>query len=90
MSVNVEISSVFGRYTGGVLNMKVEGKTVRECLHDLARQFPDLKRMLLNKDGNLMHAYDFFINGESVYPKDMNLPLKDGDKLNVVYVIHGG
>jgi molybdopterin converting factor small subunit len=90
MSVNVEISSVFGRYTGGVLNMKVEGKTVRECLHDLVRQFPDLKRMLLNKDGNLMHAYDFFINGESVYPKDMNLPLKDGDKLNVIYVIHGG
>ena len=90
MSVNVEISSVFGRYTGGVLNMKVEGKTVRECLHDLVRQFPDLKRMLLNKDGNLMHAYDFFINGESVSPKDMNLPLKDGDKLNVVYVIHGG
>jgi molybdopterin converting factor small subunit len=90
MSVNVEISSVFGRYTGGVLNMKVEGKTVRECLHDLVRQFPDLKRMLLNKDGNLMHAYDFFINGESVFPKDMNLPLKDGDKLNVIYVIHGG
>ncbi len=90
MSVNVEISSVFGRYTGGVLNMKVEGKTVRECLHDLVRQFPDLKRMLLNKDGNLMHAYDFIINGERVYPKDMNLPLKDGDKLNVVYVIHGG
>jgi len=90
MSVNVEISSVFGRYTGGVLNMKVEGKTVRECLHDLVRQYPDLKRMLLNEDGNLMHSYDFFINGESVYPKDMNLPLKDGDKLNVVYVIHGG
>jgi len=90
MSVNVEISSVFGRYTGGVLNMKVEGKTVRECLHDLVRQYPDLKRLLLNKDGNLMHSYDFFINGESVYPKDMTLPLKDGDKLNVIYVIHGG
>ena len=90
MSVDVEISSIFGRYTGGVLNMKVEGKTVRECLHDLGRQFPDLKRMLLDKDGNLMHSYDYFINGESVYPKDMNRPLKDGDKLNVLYVIHGG
>jgi molybdopterin converting factor small subunit len=90
MSVDVEISSVFGKYTGGVLNMKVEGKTVRECLHDLVRQYPDLKRMLLNKDGDLMHSYDFFINGESIYPKDMNLTLKDGDKLNVIYVIHGG
>jgi len=90
MSVNVEISSVFGRYTGGVLNMKVEGKTVGECLQDLVKQFPDLKRMLLDKDGNLQHYYDYFINGESVYPKDMNRPLKDGDKLNIIYVIHGG
>ncbi len=90
MSVDVEISSIFGRYTGDVLNMKVEGKTVRECLHDLVKQFPRLKRMLLDTHGDLMHSYDFFINGASVYPKDMNLPLKDGDKLNVLYVIHGG
>jgi molybdopterin converting factor small subunit len=70
--------------------MKVEGKTVRECLHDLVRQFPNLKKMLLDKDGNLMHSYDFYINGENVYPKDMNKPLKDGDKLNVIFIIHGG
>jgi len=90
MSVDVEISSIFGRYTDNVLNMKVEGKTVRECLHDLVRQFPRLKKMLLDKDGNLMHSYDFYINGESVYPRDMNKPLKTGDKLNVLFVIHGG
>jgi molybdopterin converting factor small subunit len=90
MSVNIEISPIFGRYTNNILNMKVEGKTVRECLHDLVRQFPDLKKMLLDKDGNLMHSYDFYINGENVYPKDMMKPLKDGDKLNVVFIIHGG
>jgi molybdopterin converting factor small subunit len=90
MSVNVEISSIFGRYTDGVLNMKVEGKTVRECLHDLVRQYPKLKKMLLNKDGDLMHSYDYFINGQNVYPKDMSRPLDAGDKLNIVYVIHGG
>jgi len=90
MSVEVELSSVFGRYTGGHLNTRVEGKTVHECLHDLVRQFPRLKRMLLDQEGNLMHSYDYFINGESVYPRDINASLKDGDKLNVLYVIHGG
>jgi hypothetical protein len=54
------------------------------------RQFPRLKRVLLDGEGNLMQSYDYFINGQSVYPKDMNAPLKDGDKLNVLYVIHGG
>jgi molybdopterin converting factor small subunit len=70
--------------------MTVEGKIVREALHDLARQFPKLKKILLDKEGNLMHSYDFFINGESVYPRDMARPLKDGDKLNILFVIHGG
>ena len=90
MSVDVEISSIFGLYTNNVLNMKVEGKTVREALHDLVRQFPRLKKMLLDQEGNLMHSYDYYINGQSVYPKNMSGPLKDGDKLNVLYIIHGG
>jgi hypothetical protein len=81
MSVEVELSSVFGRYTGGHLNTRVKGKTVRECLHDLVRQFPKLKRMLLDGEGNLMHAYDYFINGESVYPKDMNAPLQSPSQI---------
>jgi molybdopterin converting factor small subunit len=90
MSVDVEISPIFGRYTDDVLNMKVEGKTVRECLHDLVRQFPKLKKMLLDKEGNLMHSYDYYINGENVYPRDMARPLQSGDKLNILFVIHGG
>jgi hypothetical protein len=49
-----------------------------------------MKRLILDNEGNLMRTYDYFINGESVYPKDMNQPLKDGDKFNLLYVIHGG
>jgi molybdopterin converting factor small subunit len=90
MSVDVEISPIFGRYTDDVLTMKVEGKTVHECLHDLVRQFPKLKKMLLDKEGNLMHSYDFYINGENVYPRDMAKLLNPGDKLNILFVIHGG
>ncbi len=90
MSVEVEISPVFKVHTNNILNIKTEGKTVRECLHDLVRQFPKLKRILLDKDGNLMQAYDFYINGENLYPKDMNKQLNDGDKLAVVYVFQGG
>jgi len=90
MSVEIEISPIFGRYTDNHLNITVEGKTIRECLQDLVRQFPDLKKVLLDKDGNLLHAYDIYFNGENLYPKDMAKPVKDGDKLNVVFIIHGG
>lgn len=90
MSVNVELSSAFAIYTDDVLNVEVEGQTVREALHDLVQQFPKLKRLLLNDSGDLRQTYDFFINEQSIYPKNMSHPLKDGDKLNVLYLIHGG
>ena len=90
MSVNVELSSAFGIYTDDKLNFQVQGKTVREALQDLVQQSPKLKRVLLNKDGDLQQTYDFFINGQSVYPKNMSQALSNGDKLNVLYLIHGG
>ena len=90
MSVNIELSSAFAIYTDDVLNIDVQGKTVREALHDLVRQFPKLKRVLLNDKGDLQQTYDFFINEQSIYPKNMALPLNDGDRLSILYLIHGG
>jgi hypothetical protein len=90
MSVNVELSSAFGIFTDNVLNASIEGTTVREVLHGLTQRFPKLTRVLLNQDGDLMQTYDFFINGQSVYPKNMTTPLNDGDLLNILYLIHGG
>jgi len=90
MSVSIEMSSFFGLYTNNVLDTTVEGKTVREVLQSLVTQFPKLKRLILDKDGNLVRTYDYFINGQSVFPKKMDQSLKDGDKLNLLYVIHGG
>ncbi len=90
MSVNVELSSAFGVFTDDVLTAKVDGATVREVLHGLTKKFPRLGKVLLNQDGNLMQTYDYYINGQSVYPKSMTAPLKDGDLLNILYLIHGG
>jgi molybdopterin converting factor small subunit len=90
MSINIELSSAFGVFTDDVLKTKVEGANVRDALHQLGKQFPKLKKVLLNQDGNLMQTYDYFINGESVFPKSMDRPLKDGDLLNILYIIHGG
>jgi molybdopterin converting factor small subunit len=90
MSAEIEISSIFGRYTNDQLNIKVEGKTVGECIQDFVRQYPDIRKVLLDKDGKLSHSYDVFINGESAYPVDMAKSVSDGDKLNIVMLIYGG
>jgi hypothetical protein len=90
MSVDIEISSIFGRYTNNELNLKAEGKTVGECLHDLARQYPEFGKMLLDKNGDLSPSFDVFINGESAYPHTMTRPVTGGDKLHIVLLVYGG
>ncbi len=90
MSAEIELSPVFGRYTKNHLDIKVEGKTIGDCIDDLVRQFPDIKKVIIDKDGHFGHSYDIFINGESSYPLDMSKPVHEGDKLNIVLLIYGG
>ena len=90
MSIEIEFSSIFAKYTGNQTDIKVEGKTVGECLHDLARRYPDFGKMLFDKNGELSALFDIFIDKESVYPNIMRHPVQDGDKLNIVMLIHGG
>ena len=90
MSATVEISSVFGRYTKNQLSTKVEGNTVGECLNDFLKQHPDMKNIVLNKDGKLRHSFDIYVNGKSAYPLEMTKPVNDGDKLNLIMLIQGG
>ncbi len=90
MSVDIEISSIFARYANNQTNVKATGDTVGECLRDLARQYPDFGKMLLDKNGELSASFDIFVNGENAYPNPMTWPVKDGNKINVVMIIHGG
>jgi molybdopterin converting factor small subunit len=90
MSIPIEISSIFARYTGNRTDIKAEGKTVGECLRDLARQYPDFGKMIIDKNGELVPAFDVFVNGEDTYPHTMSYPVKDGDKISIIMLIHGG
>lgn len=90
MSVDVKISSILTRYTNKQQTAKVNGSTVGECLENLVEQFPELRRVLFNKDGRLQHYIDVYINGESVYPEELAKPVKDGDNLHLLMVIAGG
>jgi molybdopterin converting factor small subunit len=90
MNVDVEISSIFARYANNQSKLRASGKTVGECLHDLAKQYPELGKLLIDKNGNLVQSFDIFINGESAYPNTMSWPVKKGDKLHIVMLIHGG
>lgn len=90
MGATVEVSSIFGRYTDNHLSTPVAGKTIGECLDDFLSKYPDMKKIVLDKNGKLRHAYDIYVNGKSVYPLKMDMQVKDDDKLNLIMLIQGG
>ena len=90
MAVKVKLCLFLVELTKCATENEVEGSTVGECFEDLFRQFPKLKELLMTKSGKLHRSYDVYINGESSYPKEMEKPVKDGDKLNIVFIVYGG
>ena len=90
MSATIELSSIFSRYTDNNLSIPVQGKNLQECINELVGKYPELKRLILDKQGKLIHSYDIYVNGESSYPMEMSKKIQDGDKINLVFIIHGG
>ena len=70
--------------------VEVSGSTVGECINHLVKQFPDIKKQLFTKTGSLFENIIIFVNGESAYPEQLAKPVKDGDELNIVFIVGGG
>jgi len=77
-------------FTNNMRVVEVKGSTVGECLSHLVKQFPTIKKQLFSKKGSLFENIIISINGESAYPEQLTKPVKDGDKLNIMFVIGGG
>jgi molybdopterin converting factor small subunit len=68
----------------------VEGKNVRECLQDLLKKYPPLEKEVFAKNGKLNALIEVYLNGESAYPDELVKPVKDGDRISLVYILSGG
>ena len=92
MIVKVKIDSLLSDYTNSQRTAEVKGSTVSECLKHLAEQFPGLEPF--TKDGKLLVYQDsylgVFVNGEIVYSKELDKPVKNGDELSVILMVGGG
>ncbi|MFC1952416.1 MoaD/ThiS family protein [Chloroflexota bacterium] len=90
MSVKINIPSYMKSYTDNKNVVEANGSTVGECLNHLVKQFPPIKKQLLSKKGDLYENIIISVNGESAYPKQLTKPIKDGDELNILFIIGGG
>jgi molybdopterin converting factor small subunit len=87
--VTVKVSPLLLRYTNNKESAKVKGKTPIECLHALEVKYPDLKRLLYDKNGTLLPRVMFFVNNERIHADELNSTLKNGDELLISVAIGG-
>jgi molybdopterin converting factor small subunit len=90
VSVKVNLHPGLLHFTHDQVIVEVKGNTVGECLDGLAKQFPQIKPMLFDKQGRLLKYVDVYVNHESAYPEELAKPVKDGDELHITLTIAGG
>jgi len=90
MSVKVHLYSGLKEFTSGQNVAEVHGSTVGECLADLARRFPRMKRELFDENGKLANKILVSVNLKSAYPEELAKPVGSEDELYIVRVIAGG
>jgi len=90
MSVRINIHPNLHQFTNDQAIVEVNGNTVGQCLDDLVKQFPEIRRGLFGKDGKLLNYVDIYVNQESSYPEELAKPVKDRDELHIILIIAGG
>ncbi len=90
MGIKIVIPLYLQSFTNNIETVEVKGSTVGECLNNLAKHFPNIKKMLFGKNGRLLSYVGIYVNGEDAYPGELLKPVKEGDELHILYIIGGG
>lgn len=90
MSVQIKLHKTHRRHTDGREAVEVEGLTVKECLKNLVKAYPGLENEVFDKKGGLSKYIEVYINGTSAFPDELSKPVKDGDKIQLLYFLAGG
>lgn len=90
MSIEVNVSPNLALYTKKQQAIPTEGSSVGECLHDMVRQFPDIKSAIFDRHGNVHRYLELFVNQNAIQPSELDMQVKDGDTIHVILIIAGG
>ncbi len=86
MGIKIEIPIVLQQATSGRGSVEVTGNTVRECMDDLAKQYPIFKGWF---DENNPIAW-IALNQEMVSPADREKKVTESDRLGLILLLGGG
>jgi MoaD family protein len=90
MSVEVRVTAVMQKLTGGSRSVQAQGGTVAALLDDLDSNFPGFKSNVM-QDGRLHRFVNIYLNDEDIrYLGQLDTPVSDGDVVSILPALAGG
>ena len=76
--------------TQGQEKIEVEGGTVRECLAAVGARFPGFSEQIFDAQGQVHRFVDLFINGDEIGRAEIDRPVAESDRVEILAAIAGG
>jgi molybdopterin synthase sulfur carrier subunit len=90
MSVEVRVTAVLQKLTGGARTVQARGTTVGALLDDLDAAYPGFKASVM-QDGKLHRFVNIYLNDEDIrYLDQLDTPVRDGDVVSILPAVAGG
>jgi molybdopterin converting factor small subunit len=86
----VKVRGILMRFTDYQSEVAVPGETVRDGLMELCGTYPGLSEVLLDRTGEVRATHLLALNGETLSRDELELPVADDDRVDIVTAISGG
>lgn len=88
MSIKLNLGSEFQPYIGNREAVEVKGKTVRECLGNLIKKYPEINKILFDENGTMLIL--IIHNQQLIRQDDIDMGVVDGDEFSLIKIASGG
>ena len=88
MGIKVKLDFILQELAGNKDKVEVNGTTVRQCLEDLIKRFPRMRKRLFDKDGIIIPMV--LINDKVLTLEELNRSVTENDELWLFNILEGG
>lgn len=90
-TVQVRMTAVLQKLTGGQKTIEATGGNVAAVIDDMEQRYPGIRAQLYGDDGKLHRFVNVYLNDEDIrYMGGPETPLKAGDVLDILPALAGG
>jgi sulfur-carrier protein len=91
MTVEVRVTSVLQKVTGGAKSVQADGGTVGDLLQNLDQRYPGFLGQVMQEDGKLHRFVNIYLNDEDIrYLGQLETPVASGDVVSILPALAGG